>query len=113
MASLKPEQLQLLDSQREVHLQTPSQRLPIWAVVTDGEAYIRSYKGPGGAWYKRALRDGTVVIDGASYTVEPEHDEWVIEKVSQAFRDKYGARSPRPTEGMVSAAVAATTLRLT
>jgi hypothetical protein len=105
--------LEHLDTTVEVHVQTPTKQLPIWAVVTDGEAYIRSYKGPGGAWYKRALRDGTVVIDGASYAVVPEHDDWVNEQVSQAFRDKYGARSPRPTEGMVSPEVAATTLRLT
>jgi hypothetical protein len=81
--------------------------------VADGEAYIRSYKGAGGAWYKRALREGRVVIDGTEFTVEPEPDEAVNAKVSQAFRDKYGARSPRPTEGMVSPEVAATTLRLT
>jgi hypothetical protein len=104
--------LEHLDTTVEVHVQTPTKQLPIWAVVTDGEAYIRSYNGPGGAWYRRALRERRVVIDGTAFSVEPEPDDAVNANVSQAFRDKYGARSPRPTEGMVSAEVAATTLRL-
>jgi hypothetical protein len=105
--------LRHLDETIEVHVETPRRQLPIWAVVVGGDAYIRSYHGPDGEWYKRTLREGTVVIDGTGYGVEPEHDAEVNEKVSQAFRYKYGARSPRPTEGMVGAEVAATTLRLT
>jgi hypothetical protein len=96
----------------EVHVETPRGRLPIWAVVVDGVPYIRSYRGERGAWWRRAVREGRVVIDGAPYRVEPEKDAGVNERVDQAFRDKYGARSPGSTDAMVSPEVAATTLRL-
>jgi hypothetical protein len=101
-----------LDTAREVHVEAPRKQVPIWSVVVDGVPYIRSYHGEAGAWYRRALRNGRVVIDGVPYVVEPERDPAVNERVSQAFRDKYGARSPRPTEAMVSPEVVATTLRL-
>jgi hypothetical protein len=112
MASLKPDQLQLLDSTREVHVKTPAKRLPIWAVVVDGEAYIRSYHGERGAWYQRALREGRIELEGIDAGVEPERDPALNERISDAFRAKYGERSPDSTEGMVTPEVAATTLRL-
>jgi hypothetical protein len=113
MASLKPDQIQLLDRQREVHVETPSKRLPIWAVVVDDEAYIRSYRGERGAWYQRALREGRVTLEGIETRVEPEHDPALNARIDEAFRAKYQASSPSSTEGMVSPDVAATTLHLT
>jgi hypothetical protein len=111
--SLDPQALELLDTTREVHVHTATKRLPIWSVVVDGDAYVRSYHGERGAWYRRALRDGHVLVEGIEANVEPERDEALNERISQAFRDKYGERSPRPTEEMVSPEVTATTLRLT
>jgi hypothetical protein len=101
-----------LGTAREVHVETPRKQLPIWSVVVDGVPYIRSFHGERGAWYRRALREGSVVIDGVPYGVQPEHDAALNERISQAFRDKYGARSPRPTKAMVSPEIVATTLRL-
>ena len=112
MASLKPDQIQLLDRQREVHVQTPSKRLPIWAVVVDDEAYIRSFHGERGAWYRRALREGRITVEGIESRVEPERDPALNARIDEAFRAKYQARSPSSTEGMVTPEVAATTLRL-
>jgi hypothetical protein len=112
VASLRPEQLQLLDSQREVHVATPSKRLPIWAVVVDGEAYIRSYHGERGAWYQRALREGRISVEGIEARVEPERDPSLNARIDEAFRAKYQASSPSSTAGMVTPEVAATTLRL-
>ncbi len=102
-----------LDKTREVFVTTPTKQLPIWAVVVDGEPYVRSYHGPSGAWYRRALREGRVVIDGETYGIEPIDDAALDERVSDAFRAKYGELSPDATAGMVSPEVAATTLRLT
>jgi hypothetical protein len=110
--SLKPDAIQLLDRRREVHVATPGKRLPIWAVVVDDEAYVRSYRGERGAWYRRAVREGRLEIEGIEARVEPEHDSQLNERISDAFRAKYGKRSPGPTEAMVTPEVVATTLRL-
>jgi hypothetical protein len=103
----------MLDRTLEVHVATPQKRLPIWAVVVDGEAYVRSYRGERGAWYRRALREGRLEIEGVKARVEPERDRDLNARISDAFRAKYGRHSPRSTEAMVTAEVAATTLRLT
>jgi hypothetical protein len=114
--------LDLLDRAVEIEARTPradgsiSSR-PIWVVVADGDAYVRSYYGERGAWYRRARADGRMGIaaDDAEreVAVEPVDDEDVDRQVSEAYRAKYGARSPGPTETMVAPEVSATTLRLT
>jgi len=113
MTSLGPDTIQLFDRTREVHVSGPSQRIPIWAVVVDDEAYVRSYRGERGAWYRRAVREGRVEIEGIEARVEPERDPELNERISEAFREKYGERSPGSTEAMVTPEVVATTLRLT
>jgi hypothetical protein len=113
MAPLDGKALELLGSTREVHVATPAKRLPIWAVVVDGDAYVRSYHGETGAWYRRALRHGRLELEGIEARVEPARDPQLNERISDAFRAKYGERSPGPTEAMVTPEVVATTLRLT
>ena len=113
--------LDLLDGAIEVEARTPRRdgsisSRPIWVVVADGEAYVRSYRGPGGAWYRRARDDGrlTLVADQSEIeaAVEPTTDDEVNRRVSDAYRQKYGARSPGSTETMLDPPVTATTLRL-
>jgi hypothetical protein len=113
MTSLRPDTIRLFDRTREVHVSGPSKRIPIWAVVVDDEAYVRSYRGASGAWYRRALRDGRMTLEGVDVRVESVEDGALNERISEAFRAKYGARSPESTEAMVSPDVVATTLRLT
>jgi hypothetical protein len=114
--------LELLDESAEIEMRTPRRdgsisSRPIWVVVVDGDAYVRSAFGTRGAWYRRALADGQAAIGVDSRTVdvgvEPAHDDDVILRVSEAYRAKYGARSPGPTEGMLAPEVSGTTLRLT
>jgi hypothetical protein len=112
MPPLSPEAIQLLDRTLEVHVATPAKRVPIWSVVVDGEAYVRSYRGERGAWYRRALREGRVEIEGIEARVEREGDPELNERISGAFRAKYGTRSPGSTDAMVTPEVVATTLRL-
>jgi hypothetical protein len=118
---LDPATLELLDRSIEADMLTPRRdgsmsRRPIWVVVVGGEAYVRSYRGEQGAWYRRVRRDGraALAMDGETLevTLEPEHGEGVNERVSDAFRAKYSARSPGPTKTMVNAEVSRTTLRL-
>jgi hypothetical protein len=110
--SLTPDAIETLDSKPEVHVATPSKRLPIWSVVVDGEAYVRSVRGERGAWYRRAVRAGRLEIEGIEALVEPERDQEVNERVSDAFRAKYGERSPGPTAAIVRPEAVATTLHL-
>jgi hypothetical protein len=110
-----------LDESVEVDVVTPRRdgslsRRPIWVVVVDGNAYVRSYRGESGAWYRRA-RARTQATIGVGVReievgVEPVGDDEANRKVSDAFRAKYGERSPRPTETMVGDEVSRTTLRL-
>src|SRR3954464_8375883 len=90
---------------------TPTSR-PIWVVVVDGAAYVRSYAGERGAWYRRARADGRaeVGVDGETVAVQavPAAGE-LDDKISAAYHDKYGRQSPGPTEAMVTPPAGATT----
>jgi hypothetical protein len=121
-SALEQATLDTLDEAIEIEMITPrrdgsTSTRPIWVVVVGGEAYVRSYRGESGAWYRRARADGEAAIgvDGRTIEVgvEPIDDAEVNRQVSEAYRDKYGKRSPRPTETMVSSEISATTLRLT
>ena len=110
-----------LDETVEVDMVTPRRdgslsRRPVWVVVVDGDAYVRSYRGEGGAWYRRSRADGqaTIGMDGRTIEVgvEPVSDDETNRRVSDAFRAKYGERSPGPTDTMVNDEVSRTTLRL-
>jgi hypothetical protein len=120
--ALDQETLELLDQSIEVEMRTPrrdgsTSSRPIWVVVVDGDAYVRSYHGPSGAWYRRALADGRAAIGAGGRTIDvgfqPATGDELNRRVSEAFRAKYGARSPESTEEMVSPEITRTNLRLT
>jgi hypothetical protein len=113
--------LELLDRTKEVDMRTPRRdgsesSRPIWVVVVDGDVYVRSYRGARGAWFRRALADGRATIAVHDTTVpvgvEPDDDEEVNGRVSEAFQAKYGEGSPESTATMIDAERSATTLRL-
>jgi hypothetical protein len=120
--ALDQETLELLDESIEVDMRTPrrdgsTSSRPIWVVVVDGDAYVRSYHGPSGAWYRRALADGRAAIGAAGRSidvgVQPAAGDELNRRISDAFRAKYAAASPGPTEEMVSPEITRTNLRLT
>ena len=91
---------------------------PLWVVVVDGEAYIRSWHGPRGRWYHDLLRMPGAVLHVGGQTVpvracrveEPE----TLEQVSQAYLAKYN-RTPyqkRYAPEMVLPETLPTTIRL-
>jgi hypothetical protein len=119
---LDPVTIQALDRNREVDIRTPRRdgsisSRPIWVVVVDGEAYVRSWKVERGAWYRRVLKDGRATIHVAGRTLdvglEPAEDAELNERVSEAFWAKYGKRARQSTEEMVTPEVSRTTMRLT
>jgi hypothetical protein len=114
--------LELLDRSIEVDMRTrrrdgSESSRPIWVVVVDGNAYVRSFLGARGAWYRRAVADGRATIavheTVVPVGVEPDSDEDVNRRVSEAFQAKYGKGSPGSTATMIDPERSRTTLRLT
>lgn len=115
--------LAALDATDEVRVETrrdassPGHETVIWAVVVDGEAFVRSVRGAKGRWYREASANPDVTLRVNDWRVPvravPETDARTIEGVSEAIREKYGASFPGPTAAMLREEVRATTLRLT
>jgi hypothetical protein len=110
-----------LEEADEIEMRTPrldgsTSARPIWVVVVDGSPYVRSYQGERGAWYRRARADGRAQlgVDGedVAVSVVPAAGGDLDDRVSDAYRAKYGRRAPGPTEAMLTPPVVATTLRL-
>jgi hypothetical protein len=111
----------LLQEADEIEMRTPrgdgtTSSRPIWVVVVDGVPYVRSYAGERGAWYRRARADGRAVLgvtgeDLPVRLVQASGGE-LDDRISDAYRAKYGRHSPGPTEAMVTPPVVATTLRV-
>jgi hypothetical protein len=114
--------LDALDRTDEIHIGTrpdassPGRETVIWAVVVDGDAFVRSVRGGKGRWYREATANPEVTLRVDDRRVlaraVPETDARTIERVSGAIREKYGASYPGPTAAMLREEVLATTLRL-
>ena len=89
---------------------------PIWAIVVDGQAYIRNGYGDSSHWYRRIQNTKTAAfIDGRNrYDVTVEHldDEATNAKVDDEFSRKY-AGSGSALRMMIADDVRASTLRVT
>ena len=111
--------LELLSKLEEIDVETRSasgdvHRTIVWPVVRDGVAYLRSYKGPDGRWYREALANPEIalVIDGRRLPARavPATDAASIEACSAALRDKY--RRDQSLAAMLVPNVLPTTLRI-
>jgi hypothetical protein len=111
--------LDLLAATKEIRVETRSQagevhRTIVWPVVRDSALYLRSYKGPGGRWYREALADPGIALlfdrRRVAARAVPATDAASVEACSAALRDKY----PRSysLEAMLVPDVLATTLRI-
>jgi hypothetical protein len=98
------------------HDGTLSPPLPVWVVRAGDDIYVRSYKGAGGAWFRRVSalgrahsrgadvdRDVTVSLMGTAARAE----------IDEAYRTKYAPYGRAYVEPMTADAAAATTLLLT
>ncbi len=90
--------------------------VPIWVVRAGDGIYVRSYRGTGGGWFRRATADGTAHIQAGNV----ERDVTVSlagaaarSEIDQAYRDKYAGYGSAYVEPMTAAGAAATTLVLT
>jgi hypothetical protein len=92
----------------------------IWVVRVDDDLYVRSYRGRGGGWFRRALHRhaGRIRAGGIERDVifdEPaDADRTAIDAaIDQAYRSKYAGYSRTYVDPMVSPDATAATLRLT
>jgi hypothetical protein len=89
-------------------------RTTIWAVVDDGEVFVRSVRGARGQWYQRALVDPGVRLHVGNESLNANavlsNDPASIERVSEALRRKY--RKGASLDSMLRPEVLPTTLRL-
>ena len=111
--------LDLLASAKEIRVETRSSagevhKTIVWPLVRDGVVYLRSYKGPGGRWYRESLADPEIALlfdrRRVAARAVPATDAASVEACSAALRDKY----PRSysLEAMLIPDVLPTTLRI-
>jgi hypothetical protein len=91
-------EIEQIDRTDEVEIETAgadgaARRTIIWAVVDDGEVFIRSYHGPHARWYREALARPSVAlhVDGLRLPAEavPAADPTSIERTSAGLARKY------------------------
>ena len=109
-----------IDAAEEIEIEThrPDREQPrrtiIWAVVDDGEVFVRSWRGDTARWYNEILAgpEASVLVDGASTPVRavPATDPESVERASAGLRRKYAGKSE--VDSMVRDEILATTLRL-
>ncbi|GAA2390191.1 DUF2255 family protein [Nonomuraea africana] len=89
---------------------------PVWVVVVDGDAYVRSAFGHRGAWYRRVLAHAATEVDlgGVILPVrlEPVDEPALVHRVSAGYRAKYALAWPGPVATMTAPEAAGTTMRL-
>lgn len=90
-------------------------RVPVWPVVVDGEAYVRSYLGVTRMWFRRvqANFDQQVELDGSDVPVRFENVDrldHVNKAIDAEFNRKYDTFEYRDSMSMPAAVEA--TLRL-
>ena len=112
-------ELDLIDRTEEVEIETNGadgavHRTIIWAVVDDGDVFVRSYRGPNARWYREALADPSVGlhVDGIRLpaTAVLASDASSIERTSTGILRKY-AGDPA-AKAMVAPELLDLTLRL-
>jgi hypothetical protein len=89
----------------------------IWAVVVDGDVYVRSVRGADGAWYRgvQQRHEGRIESGGVAADVrfiDVPADGPVHERIDAAYAAKYRS-SPSAVASIVTAAARATTMRVT
>lgn len=88
--------------------------VPIWVVRVGDDLYVRSYRGPEGAWFRHASTQGTAHISAAGIdrevTVVPAQQARA--DIDDAYRTKYARYGSTYVQQMTADTAAATTLRL-
>ena len=93
---------------------TPGRATTIWVVRVGNGLYVRSYRGPKGGWYRRAIRSRRGTIRAGRLERRVSFDDTGTDQqpqIDEAYRTKYAAYGSLVAP-MVGPPVVATTLRL-
>ena len=111
--------LERLRDTRQVRVETSSadgtvHKTIIWVVVDGGDAFVRSYRGPGARWFRELTREGHGALHVGRERI-PVHaeiaaDDQSVARCSRALEEKY--RGDPATRAMVGPKVLETTVRL-
>jgi hypothetical protein len=89
--------------------------VPIWVVRVGDDLYVRSYRGPGGSWFRHVLQrhEGRIRAGGIERDVTvAEHGDDVSAAVDEAYRTKYARYGETYVRPMTGKDATAATLRL-
>lgn len=94
--------------------QHPDSAVVIWVAVADDEAYVRSFRGAKGRWYRDLSAGGPAVLEfgGRRLAVQavPANDDAAVARASREYLRKY--RSSSYAQAMVQPGILSTTLKL-
>lgn len=111
--------LDRIDRAKTIRIETskpggPVHSTIIWAVVEDGDVYVRSWRGPGARWYREAVANPEVAIqirkERLSAQAVRATDPDSVARASRGLERKY-AGDPA-VKSMVRDEILDTTLRL-
>lgn len=117
MSKFDAKTLSDLHETHEVAIRTekhPDSAVVIWVAVADDEAFVRSFRGAKGRWYRDLAAGGPAALEfgGRRLAVQavPANDEAAMARASREYLRKY--RSSSYAQAMVQPAILSTTLRL-
>ena len=106
------DELRLSTQRTDGSLRNP---VTIWVVRHGDDLYIRSYRGPGGWWFRHARehRESRIQAGGVDKNVtfaDADHD--LDDQIDTAYRAKYSRYSSTYVDPMVAPQAQATTTKL-
>jgi hypothetical protein len=106
-----------LHEAHEVAIRTekhPDAAVVIWVAVTEGEVFVRSFRGAKGRWYRDLAAGGPATLElgdrRLAVRAVPVNDAAAIARASREYLRKYGSSSY--AQAMVKPDILSTTLRL-
>ena len=105
------EELRLATQQPDGTLRDP---VTIWVIRHGNDLYVRSWRGPGGSWFRRTRerRDGRIQAGGVDKDVTfADADHGLDDQIDAAYRAKYRRYSGTYVNPMVAPQARATTIK--
>ena len=105
-----------LHEAHEVTIRTerhPDAAVVIWVAVTEDEAFVRSFRGAKGRWYRDLAAGGPATLELGDRRLAVQAvpaDDAAIARASREYLRKYGSSSY--AQAMVKPDILSTTLRL-